>query len=318
MNDIVAQILKNPYARYVHSASDPTYQHVFYMPFVDTKSPYWPADMQPNGDVWEIPRKKPSDIKYVVTTHNNVSYWERKLKRQHTARAWYATVPSMADPVPNPPFEPCWTDMHGTLTPEVKHGIRHAIARNAHVRSVMVTCRHQSPEYRWFMDEDCEIIAATHVITSLRELIQRTINRTVRVVFPFYTMIISVHSGPIADDLDTWHTESTDKCCVMASLAIAALKQCNWSDDAIRARWPALTEMPLVPVRSNRFYVATALDIDAISDALDADGWTPAMTMFAIEQLKLDYIHERKFLGFLHTRHDIPYDVYVAMMRLMQ
>lgn len=319
MNDIVAQILKNPCVRYMRSASDPTYQHVFYAPFASSGVRCWPTDLRFFGNEWSIPLKKPSDIRCIITSIDNAAYWNNTLARQRTVRAWYATVPAMGDLVPDPPFEPHWRDMTGTLTDEVKLGIKCAIARNARVRRAMIELNGDAisfgdtPEYRWFMDDNCEIVASLHVVTSLRELIRRTINKTVRTVLPYYTPNIRTYGNPVVDDLDEWQKESVQQCSVMASLAIALLKRVNRSEDEIRARWPALFEMPLVPVTSEWFAVTTTLDLDGIADALDNEGWTPAMTLFAIEQLRIDNMHQHKFFEFLAFRTDLPDAVSTAM-----
>lgn len=56
--------------------------------------------------------------------------------------------------------------------------------------------------------------------------------------------------------------------------------------------------------------IVIELDIDAITDTLDRDGWTPLMIDFAREQLKIDWMHSGVFMHFLVSRTDTPPEVF--------
>lgn len=200
--------------------------------------------------------------------------------------------------------------------PELLDNIQFAIANNADLRDFAhMFCNDNAitrSVYRRLLMSAHKVPA--HHVRYLHDLVELVNADRLLVVFPHYTYhcrytteedVIELCDELRENSRRTSHNIPT----FLRALAIDA--------EVAPAKYDFIAGCPLVSTKYVSTYsgfgvtgVCIELDTCAIADDLDRDGWTPLMIDFAREQLKIDWMHDDKFMQFLMSRDDTPPDIF--------
>lgn len=317
MEKILQQLKNSTEWTYVEECADPDFWYVFQGGKV-----WWfasePFTLTYDGRFQGRPSCLTEPL-IVSTDSERVDDLKAVMIRRKANHAWFVSLPTLADPLPDPPHPVTALDFFGKLSDAIKLGIQHAIVRYRGVRGcsywmLMDGCS-RSDEYQELFVNTSHIKMPLHLADNY-DLVKRSINGQLCTVFPHYTNAFYVHAPcPIfgvgyGSELDKWQRAPSRSNGIMPSAVIALYDHYGVSREKLFARWPSLAEAPLLPTKvvTHQYstYIVLELDLDKIQDDLDTNGWTPIMTAFAREQLKIDHLHDGAFRKFLTLRKDTP------------
>lgn len=238
---------------------------------------------------------------YFLVRTASTDYLDQYMADRAAMRDYFERSHEEIDPLPDPPCDMLIDDITYNKNPS---RLRCVISRNRKLRADLRKIRKVACVGLYeYLDSliDLDVRVPLHVVTSVRELIERNMRDTVFVLYSLCTtccLTIGQHEYAEFKDATNSRMFLNDAASLIDASMHSQICTTETPNFAIGVpRRPILTRI----ISHHDTYVMTTLDLDGIRDAICADGWSTEIKRTIREQLKVDKYYDYALSRFLRN-----------------